>query len=206
MKSEVIEALLNGQSICAVSNEDAHAWLAEESNRESMNSVLMHVNRSVARVGDTYHAAYVTLGDDERKIAKAHIKDAAHALGPIVRWIVMAQDAKSDDTPLRAGDGIKGAALMDAAERIPAVREELARISRMPFFGCTSDAIDAQIKQTLAKLTKGGYLVQPSPERQHYIITGKVEYLYALLHLIDEVGGLSLESLADPGPQQEALL
>jgi len=201
MKSEVIEALLDGQFICAVSNEDAYEWLSNEINRQGVNVFLDDVKRGLAKAGDAYYVKYTQLGDKERKAAAANYRDVVNALEPAIRWIRLTQEARNDDMPLRAGDPIKGALLIEAAERMPAVRDELGRVSKMPFFNCTSDAIDAQVKQTLSRLTKSGYLLQPSPDRQHFIVTGKVSYLYEVLDLINQAGALGLESLADPDGQ-----
>lgn len=205
MRGDVIEQLLSGRFICPVSDEDAHAWLQDADARASVDSVLAHVNRRVAQSGDTFFAAYVSLDQDALKAVRGQFAEISGALGPLIRWLVLAQEAVGHEAPLRSGDAIRATTLLRAAEDVPAIRDALGRLSRLKAFGCTSDAPEAQVRQTLQRMLRLGYLVQPSPDRQVYLLTGKVDYLHEVLRLIDAAENLGLESLAEP-PEQGLLL
>ena len=56
------------------------------------------------------------------------------------------------------------------------------------------------------RLTELGYLLRPNQDKQIYIATGKIEYLYEVLKFIDETESLSLSEQAENAVQQGSLL
>ncbi|MNC78449.1 hypothetical protein D3C75_1306620 [compost metagenome] len=51
------------------------------------------------------------------------------------------------------------------------------------------------------RLCELGYLLRPNPEKQIYLGTGKLEYLYEVIRFIDESEGLTLEERAQSASQ-----
>jgi hypothetical protein len=48
-------------------------------------------------------------------------------------------------------------------------------------------------------------LIRPNPEKQIYLATGKLDYLYEVIRFIDEAEGLGLEAQAELASQGQLL-
>lgn len=109
------------------------------------------------------------------------------------------------DAPLSEGAAIRLTELQSRIEDTPAFKEQLAKISHYRLFGSTSSQVDAQIKLVFKRLVELGYLLRPNQEKQIYIATGKLDYLYEVIRFIDETEGLSLELQAETATQRELM-
>lgn len=209
-KGKVIERLLQGAFICRTSDEEAWRFLKTPANREQVDDYLATLNRTVATVGggseaDVFYCAYRQLGDDERRVVGQQFRDVSNALTPLVEWLLLVQQAGAQDAPLTEGSAIRLTELQSIVEDTPAFREQLARISHYRLFGSTSSSVDAQIKQVFKRLCELGYLLRPNPEKQIYLGTGKLDYLYEVIRFIDEAEGLALEERAEAASQGSLL-
>lgn len=207
-QGRILEALLSGAFICQISDEDAWRFLKTSGNAEKIETHLTLLNRTLATCaeGDVFFAAYQTLGDVERKILASQFQEISSNLLPLVEWLVLVQQANGSDVPITQSSAIRLNELQSIIEDTPAFAEQLEKISRYRLFGSTSVATDGQIKQVFKRLTDLGYLLKPNPEKQIYLATGKVEYLYDVLKFIDETEALSLSEQADNAVQQGRLL
>ncbi|MFB1010436.1 MAG: hypothetical protein QMB92_03165, partial [Thiopseudomonas sp.] len=60
------------------------------------------------------------------------------------------------------------------------------------------------LKLVFERLRQQGYLLQPHKDRQHFIVTGKIDYLLELVRFIQEEERIPIDD--EPAAQQEALL
>lgn len=210
IKGQVIERLLRGDFICRTTDEDGWRFLKNPANREQLDDYLATLNRLVATVGnaadsEVFFCGYRQLGDEERKVVGQQFRDVCNALTPLVEWLVLVQEAGAQDAPLSEGSVLRLNELQSIIEDTPAFREQLARISHFRLFGSTSSSVDGQIKQVFKRLCELGYLVRPNQEKQIYLATGKLDYLYEVIRFIDEAEGLALEERADAASQGKLL-
>ncbi|AAN56981.1 hypothetical protein FJD32_003650 [Shewanella sp. LC6] len=203
----IIELLLKGEFICRTTNEDGWRALKNNSTRERVEAYLNQINRTVASAaeGDVFFCGYLQLGESERKVISSQFKDICQALIPMVEWLVLVQEASGQDAPLSEGAPVRLTELQSRIEDTPAFREQLAKLSQYRLFGSTSTNSDAQIKLVFKRLVELGYLVRPNVEKQIYIATGKLDYLYEVIRFIDETEGLSLEAQAETATQRDLL-
>jgi len=203
----LIELLLKGEFICRTTNEEGWRALKNNSTRERVEAYLNQINRTVASAaeGDVFFCGYLQLGDAERKVISSQFKDICQALIPLVEWLVLVQEASGQDAPLSEGAPVRLTELQSRIEDTPAFREQLAKLSQYRLFGSTSTNSDAQIKLVFKRLVELGYLVRPNAEKQIYIATGKLDYLYEVIRFIDETEGLSLEAQAETATQRDLL-
>ncbi|MGY5450643.1 hypothetical protein ACVFI8_06815 [Agarivorans sp. MS3-6] len=205
----ILEALLGGQFICQISDEDGFTFLAEDANRERIDSHLHVLNRRLASAceGELYFCAYRELGDNEHRVISQQFNDIAGSLLPLTEWLILSQEAQGQDSPISAGSALRLSELQTVVEDTPALREQLAKISQYKLFGSTSSQVDSQLKQVFKRLCEQGYLIRPNQEKQIYIATAKVDYIFEVISFIDEAEGLHLEQQAmDAIGQQESLL
>lgn len=203
----LIELLLKGEFICRTTNEEGWRALKNSSTRERVEAYLNQINRTVASAaeGDVFFCGYLQLGDAERKVISSQFKDICQALIPLVEWLVLVQEASGQDAPLSEGAPVRLTELQSRIEDTPAFREQLAKLSQYRLFGSTSTNSDAQIKLVFKRLVELGYLVRPNVEKQIYIATGKLDYLYEVIRFIDETEGLSLEAQAETATQRDLI-
>lgn len=209
-KGQVIERLLKGDFICRTIDEDGWRFLKNAANRAQVDDYLAQLNRMVAQVGanadgEVFFCGYRQLGEDERKVIGQQFRDICNALTPLVEWLVLVQEAGAQDAPLTEGTPVRLNELQSIVEDTPAFREQLARISHYRLFGSTSASVDGQIKQVFKRLCELGYLTRPNPDKQIYLATGKLDYLYEVIRFIDETEGLDLEGRAESASQGQLI-
>ncbi|MGS0680282.1 hypothetical protein ACVBIL_03870 [Shewanella sp. 125m-7] len=205
--SALIERLLKGEFICRTTDEDGWRALKSPSTRDHVEAYLNQINRTIgsASEGEVFFCGYQQLGDSERKVISSQFKDICNALIPLVEWLVLVQEGSGQDAPLSEGVAVRLTELQTRIEDTPAFREQLAKISHYRLFGSTSTNVDAQIKLVFKRLVELGYLTRPNSEKQIYIATGKLDYLYEVIRFIDETEGLSLEAQAETATQRDLI-
>lgn len=207
-QGRVLEMLLQGQFICEISDADAWRYLKSPHNAERLEIQLQVLNRTLATAaeGEVFFAAYQSLGDDERRHLSAQFQEVASHLVPMVEWLLLVQQAQGQDVPVSQGTPIRLNELQSSVEDTPAFAEQLEQIARSRLFGSSSSQTDAQLKQVFKRLTELGYLLKPNQDKQIYLATGKIDYLYEVIRFIDETEALSLAQQAEQAQQQGSLL
>lgn len=205
---QVIERLLKGEFVCRTTDEDGFRALQTPATRERVEEYLNQINRTIcsAAEGEVFFCGYLQLGENERKVISSQFKEICRALVPLVEWLVLVQEASGQDAPLTQGMAIRLTDLQSRIEDTPAFCEQLAKISQYRLFGSNSINPDAQLKLVFKRLTELGYVVRPNPEKQIYLATGKLDYLYEVIRFIDETEGLQLEAQAETATNQRELL
>lgn len=207
-QGRILERLLSGDFICQISDEDAWRFLKTSGNADKIETQLNMLNRTLASAaeGDVFFAAYQSLGDSERKVLSTQFQEISSHLVPLVEWLLLVQQASGTDVPVTQGSAIRLTELQSTIEDTPAFAEQLAKISHYKLFGSTSVSTDGQLKQVFKRLTDLGYMLRPNQDKQIFIATGKVEYLYEVIKFIDETESLSLAEQADNAVQQGSLI
>lgn len=207
-QGQILESLLSGNFICRVNQEESFRYLKEPNNASKVEAQLNLLNRtlSTAAEGEVFFTSYLTLGENERKVLEKQFKETTANLIPLVEWLVLVQESTGSDSPLVQGSPIRLNELQSTIEDVPALSEQLAKISTYALFNSTSKTTDGQLKQVFKRLTELGYLVKPNPEKLIYIATGKVDYLYEVIRFIDDTEALSLTEQAESAMQQGSLL
>lgn len=207
-QGRILEQLLAGRFICQISDEDAWRFLKTTGNADKIESQLNVLNRTLASAaeGEVFYAAYQTLAEPERKVLGAQFQEISSNLMPLVEWLLLVQEAGGSDVPVTQGSALRLNELQSSIEDTPAFAEQLEKISRYRLFGSTSTHLEGQLKQVFKRLTDLGYLLKPNQDKQIFIGTGKIEYLYEVIRFIDETEALSLAEQAEQAVQQGNLL
>lgn len=207
-QGRILEQLLSGRFVCQVSDEEAWRFLKTTANADKIEVQLSVLNRTLASAaeGEVFYAAYQTLAENERKVLGTQFQEISNNLLPLVEWLLLVQQAGGSDVPITQGSALRLNELQSTIEDTPAFAEQVEKISRYRLFGSTSTHLDGQLKQIFKRLTDLGYLLKPNQEKQIFIATGKIEYLYEVLKFIDETEALSLAEQAESAVQQGNLL
>lgn len=201
----LLEQLLSGVSICAVTDEEAFRRLQDETTCEALNSYLRPLNRRLAQSqdGSVFFLAYQELNENAREHLSQEFKLTIQSLLPLLEWMQLVQECLGRDGALAAGDTIKLQEFSLKIEDNQSLRQRLTQLANDRFFKSTSDQLDAQLKLIFKRLKEYGYLFQPHHDRQFYVVTGKIEQLVELIRFIKDEENLPLdEMLVDDGQEQ----
>lgn len=202
----LLERLLAGEFICAVSDDAAFRRLQDDAIREQLDTYLRPLNRRLATNdgGSVVFLAWRQLDDSAREQLSRQLADSVNSLLPMLEWLQLVQETLGRDGPAAAGDVLKPADFSSRCEDNLGLRERLERLATDAFFGSQSEQLDAQIKQVFKRLKEHGYLLQPHADRQYYVVTAKIDYLIDLARFIRDEENLPVDDAAPAG--QENLL
>lgn len=203
----LLERLLAGEFVCAVSDDNAFRHLANEETRDAIDDYLRPLNRRLASndEGSVYFLAWRQLNEAAREQLSRQLSDTVNSLLPLLEWLQLVQEALGRDTLAAPGDVLKPAEFSAKCEDNQSLRERLERLATDSFFGSQSDQLDAQVKQLFKRLKEHGYLLQPHTERQVFVVTGKIDYLIEVVRFIRDEESLPIDAEREEGAQ-EALL
>jgi hypothetical protein len=200
----LLERLLEGEFICAVTDEHSFNKLQNVELVHDLNHFLRPLNRRVAKNddGSVYFLAYCELTQNSRQHLSQQFASTVQSLLPMLEWMQLVQEALGRDGALSAGDTIK---LQDFESKVvdnQSLSQRLAQLANDKVFKSTSDKPDMQIKQVFKRIKELGYLHQLHKDRLFYIVTGKVEQLIELVRFIKDEENLPID---DEIPEQEAM-
>jgi hypothetical protein len=200
----LLERLLEGEFICAVTDEHSFNKLQNVELVHDLNHFLRPLNRRVAKNddGSVYFLAYCELTQNSRQHLSQQFASTVQSLLPMLEWMQLVQEALGRDGALSAGDTIK---LQDFESKVvdnQSLSQRLAQLANDKVFKSTSDKPDMQIKQVFKRIKELGYLHQLHKDRLFYIVTGKVEQLIELVRFIKDEEHLPID---DEIPEQEAM-
>ncbi|MCD6004004.1 hypothetical protein K7H08_04025 [Halomonas sp. IOP_6] len=203
----LLERLLAGEFVCAVSDENAFRHLTNDETRDAIDDYLRPLNRRLASndEGSVYFLAWRQLNEAAREQLSRQLSDTVNSLLPLLEWLQLVQEALGRDTLAAPGDVLKPAEFSAKCEDNQSLRERLERLATDSFFGSQSDQLDAQVKQLFKRLKEHGYLLQPHTERQVFVVTGKIDYLIEVVRFIRDEENLPIDAEREEGAQ-EALL
>ncbi|PAU73622.1 condensin complex protein MksE [Vreelandella alkaliphila] len=203
----LLERLLAGEFVCAVSDDNAFRHLTNEETRDAIDDYLRPLNRRLASndEGTVYFLAWRQLNEVAREQLSRQLSDTVNSLLPLLEWLQLVQEALGRDTLAAPGDVLKPAEFSAKCEDNQSLRERLERLATDSFFGSQSDQLDAQVKQLFKRLKEHGYLLQPHTERQVFVVTGKIDYLIEVVRFIRDEENLPIDAEREEGAQ-EALL
>jgi hypothetical protein len=200
----LLERLLEGEFICAVTDEHSFNKLQNVELVHDLNHFLRPLNRRVAKNddGSVYFLAYCELTQNSRQHLSQQFASTVQSLLPMLEWMQLVQEALGRDGALSAGDTIK---LQDFESKVvdnQSLSQRLAQLANDKVFKSTSDKPDMQIKQVFKRIKELGYLHQLHKDRLFYIVTGKVEQLIELVRFIKDEEHLPID---DEIPEQETM-
>ena len=200
----LLERLLEGEFICAVTDEHSFHKLQNDELVHDLDHFLRPLNRRVAKNddGSVFFLAYCDLTQNARQHLSHQFASTVQSILPMLEWMQLVQEALGRDGALSAGDTIK---LQDFESKVvdnQSLIQRLGHLANDKVFRSTSDKPDMQIKQVFKRIRELGYLYQPHKDRLFYIVTGKVEQLIELVRFIKDEENLPID---DDIPEQEAM-
>ncbi len=202
----LLEQLLAGGFVCAISDSHNHERLQDEAVRTRLDQYLRPLNRRLASSADgsVWYLAWLELDQTLRDELSQQLRETLDSLMPMLGLMQLVQDTTGSDRVISAGDVLNRHDIASRIENNPSLRQQLQLLCNTRLFQSQSEDVAGQLKLVFERLRQLGYLLQPHKDRLHFIVTGKIDYLLELVRFIQEEERIPIDD--EPVMQQEALL
>lgn len=205
--TQVVEALLAGDTLCAYTQTPQFEYLQDETHYQRVHDYLFKIGRSLRQTSteDGYVLTHADLGSNRAKRdAKAAFEDMRRHIRPLIFWLSLAKKLEPTGKPLKAGDYIDQGELLRAIGESSDVTRELAELSRLKPFQTESRKPSGQLARVLQKLTDMGYFTVVGHSQSIYRATAKFSVFYDAIAFIREYEQLDTLN-AENNPQLEII-
>jgi hypothetical protein len=175
---ETLNTLFSGAVICEVSHPNLVRFLADTENHDKVVEVLGYFGKKLASSSQG-HAVYMTLQDGSpealREIAMSS-KEKQEEYARMGRFIAFMLEVNDVNGRLAMGDEIRTGALSKSVDDSIALRDSLKNLASIMKLRGSTDA--TRVSDLLRKMKDNGYLKLVDSQRQHYLVTAKIQLVY----------------------------
>lgn len=187
--SQVLESLLSGSFICPATDREAYKTLKEDRTRREIDTALSIMGRELHCTSRTsaYYVTHKVIGDHNRSQVKNLVANVHSIIRPVVKFIATVSEAAQVESVIVGGDELSVPTLAAQIQASPSLIDKLDGIYRFPKVKRNKNRETAPDKLDVVVdfLAKEGLAHLVNKERQLYVMTGKVDFIYELLEFID---------------------
>jgi hypothetical protein len=201
-----IEALLNQNIGCEVSNSDSFSYLDTPENEESVNNFLHRIGRNVVRTNDRkgYYCVFNSIEDKAKRSAvEKYFEYVIVNLEGLIDWLRLVRNADNDSRPIEAGMRVNESELLAAIEESSPLKLQLDNIAHKFKRAQKSTEAKAKLRSILQYLVDEKYFTSIGSSGAVYIATAKWSLIYDQLEFIKLYEGFEEES--DTNEEQSEL-
>lgn len=188
MNASALKLLLEGVYICPVRSPDAFDILQDEDEQDRVNEWLEKINMRLERLGDegAFFMAPAHIETSEINRFKAELQKFRDEYGPAVLFLDFIRQTDATRYCLSPGECI---ALYDLDALVS--QSTMLEAQLKSLHGVISGASSRQtnyenLRRLLEHLAKDDYVQLESKSAGRYLVTGKVDQIYAVLQFLDE--------------------
>ncbi|TKF32260.1 hypothetical protein FCV50_09860 [Vibrio kanaloae] len=187
--SQVLESLLSGSFICPATDREAYKTLKEDRTRREINQALTLMGRELQCTSRTsaYYVTYKSIDDHNRRQVTALMSNVHCIIRPVVKFVATVSEAAQVEAVMVGGDELNVPVLSAQIQSSPSLMEKLDSIYRLPKVSrkkVRDNAAD-KLNVVVEFLVKEGVAHLVNKERQLYVMTGKLDFVYEVLDFID---------------------
>ncbi|EAA9928487.1 hypothetical protein A6856_23775 [Salmonella enterica] len=187
--SQVLESLLSGNFICPATDRDAYKTLKDDRTRREINQALMLMSRELQCTSRTsaYYVTYKTIDDHNRRQVTTLMNNVHGIIRPVVKFIATVSEAAQVETVMVGGDELNVPVLSAQIQSSPSLMNKLDSIYRQPKVSRKKvrETASEKLDVVVEFLVKEGVAHLVNKERQLYVMTGKLDFVYEVLDFID---------------------
>lgn len=210
MNASLLKPLLAGEYICPVRFRHEYEMLQDPSERELVNTWLNPLGYRLSRVGDdgAYFMSHQFIGPKEVAQVKAELIGFRDTYGPHVRMLDFIRQSRAENAFLGTGDTVQLVELEQAVNESGTLEGQLRTLLSVISAGSQRFTNRENLRKLCEHLAKDGYLVVRDKQIESYLVTGKIEQMYAVLQYLDENKAIPDDEVDDqmPPESQEDLL
>lgn len=187
MNHQTLTALLAGQFICPVAFQSEYDDLCQPGVEEDVNNWLAHIDRRLARLGESGAFYVAPLQIQAQHIAKVRedMRAFRDVYGPLVSMLNLIRVAK-EGFSCAPGDYIQLAELEQTVNESETITTQLRSLISVISTAASRLTNREVLKRLLEHLKAAGYLKLANPVNETYQVTGKVDHLHMVLEFIAE--------------------
>lgn len=189
MNAATLELLLAGQYICEHRYPDAAASLASEDTQAEVNTWLRSLGMRLARVGDEgpWFMAPLKVTDRHVSQLRTELREFRDTYGPAVQMLDFIRQAAGDRVSCSPGERIQLVSLETQVASSTTHAARLRDLVQHVISGGSGRFTDREnLRKLMEHLARDGYVILAERSTETYLVTGKVEQLYAVLAFLDE--------------------
>jgi hypothetical protein len=190
-----IEALLNGEVLCEVTENELFRYLSDHENLSSIQKYLHQIGRKVITTRDKagFFCAYRDLSNPKHRAAvKRQFEGAQGALEGLILWLRLVRRTDPDSRPIEAGYRLMESELLAAIEGSASLNSQLDEIAHRLRRDQKSIESKTKLRGLLKYLTDHGFLKSIGGSGAVYIATAKWSLIYDQLDFICQFEGIEL--------------
>lgn len=184
--AHTLKALLAGEFICPVAYPDGYDLLTEEAHRAVAETWVGQLGLRLVRLSDegAFFVAPALADTEARTAVRDSLRNVRTTLAPIVPVLEAIRRAQGQDVHLQPGLALWESELAERVRLTPALEQQVMELA-LP--GQRLDAsTNDRVSRMLEFLCKERYALPMPTDNRGYKLTGKIEFLYAVLGVIAE--------------------
>ncbi|GGK29486.1 hypothetical protein [Aliivibrio fischeri] len=187
--SQVLESLLSGCFICPATDREAYKTLKEDRTCREINQALTLMGRELQCTSRTsaYYVTYKSIDDHNRRQVTALMGNVHGIIRPLIKFVATVSEAAQVEAVMVGGDELSVPVLSAQIQSSPSLMEKLDSIYRLPKVSRKKvrDSATDKLNVVVEFLVKEGVAHLVNKERQLYVMTGKLDFIYEVLDFID---------------------
>jgi hypothetical protein len=190
-----IEALLNGEVLCEVTEAELYRYLSDHENLNSIQKYLHQIGRKVITTRDKagFFCAYRDLSNPKHRAAvKRQFEGTQGTFEGLILWLRLVRRTDSDSRPIEAGYRLMESELLAAIEGSASLNSQLDEIAHRLRRDQKSIESKTKLRGILKYLTDNGFLKSIGGSGAVYIATAKWSLIYDQLDFICQFEGIEL--------------
>lgn len=184
--ASTLKSLLAGEFICPVAHPASYDMLIEEEHRAAAEAWVGQLGLRLVRLSEE-GAFFLApeLADAEARLAvRDSLRNVRATLSPVVPVLEAIRQAQGQDAHLQPGLTLWESELAERVRLTPALEQQVMELA---LSGLRLDASsNDRMSRMLEFLVKERYAVPVPNDSRGYKLTGKIEFLYAVLDVIAE--------------------
>lgn len=210
MLREILEALINQEFICEISNPRALDQLKKESVQKYINDSLNPYGRQLTNQDNRlFYASYTDeLTKKDRREIKINLENTRDNIEPIIHFLILIMKINESDITLQVGDIIKQSDLLYRIENNSSFEDGLKKVVNQKIFKSIKAGASNgdRLENILSGIERLGYIKLENVDSRIYRVTGKMDYYHKVIDFIIENESILLDEEVSTADQQEMLL
>jgi hypothetical protein len=180
---QAIHALLAGDFICEFRQPALYSFLQDHDQHARVSRWVEEIGYRLSRLGDdgAYFLAYTRVDKDQRAAIRKQFAEIKAEHGPRMQFLMTVQQALGNDLMLTPGSLVDLPSLWERIDKSPKLLEDFRSVLPYLVGSRVSTSHHDNLKRALEGLRRDGYLIEKNPEREIYMVSGKIDYLHQVI-------------------------
>lgn len=187
--ANTLQLLLSGTHICQWGHPQAHSYIINDRQNVELGLGFHDLRLIESERSGAFYAVYKKINAQTSVAIRKQQSEIHSAIRPIVGLMSLISETTGTDSIISAGHEIIPAQFSTYITNSSSSQEKLSTICKHPSVKQRKKligTIDDKVRSVFDFLTRIGLITLSHKEREIYVVTGKIDYIYAVLEFLDE--------------------